>query len=1119
MDPATAKALTGRYVQAMLAAVLLAVSCLLAGGLWWLDGKAGEALAHKGHAVGASLQSAVNDALAFGSPLAGLRGVDSYMDMVLAANPDIQGLAVADQGGHVLFRRGAAGTAIPLGPAAGMAILPVGGGGGDAGFVAVVSRPQAIRMVFGREGGRMALALAACLGLAGLAAIMVARGTLLAPLRALCAHLTDGAAGRFEDFAAPPGGDELALFGQALAVTSLQIRERADRFAAYTEELTRVVADPAAADHVERLVSEIRGVLGPDLLGRAPGSGESAAEARQSLSLRARITLMVFAALVVISAAIGSAAYYFAYLGEKAENAASVARLEAAWRSLTDRKIAAMADQIKPIIGDLFLADAMGRRDTAAANTVMAPIEGRLGAARVVSDIEVADMDGNILYGDSLGQGSGALGNFAIRTMARTGEPITGMGLNAARRPAAIFAHPVFQGDRPLGAVVLIFEAAPLLDQLADLTGGTVFAVDLDGQLIYSRTPERWPAVAERLDFHRRGAQTLSLGGSVQAAAVLGIPSFGGGRLGYLVALRDIGAQQARIDHLRLAFLGFTVGLLGLVVGLLFHYLRQTFAPLDNAISALNTLARGETTLLVNMPATHDEVGRIGIAIGVFRDRTRTLSRLAEERGRRRRRQERMIRRQMLTLAETLQDGAREAVLKDLDQIEKEASSRASGADIAAELDALAIAFQTMSARVREQHLELDLLVGELREALKAKTAFIALQQELGIARELQLSILPRVAADEPDFAAHALMIPAEEVGGDFYDFFFLSPRRVGIVVADVSGKGVPAALFMAVSRTLLKATATFGISPGPCLTKLNNLLYEGNEKSLFVTVFYGILDLDTGVLTYANGGHNPPMRVNGAGAVTVLEGTNGIALAVVGDLAYREGTLHLAAGDTLVLYTDGVTEAKNPVSEEFGEERLVELLATLGGMPSSRVSARVMEAVHDFAAGGPQTDDITCLTFTYKGAAATTRNRNLQFGNDLGEVPRLLAEVETFARGVGASRDVAFNLSLGLDEAFTNVVSYGYDDRQPHSIALGLDYDGDAITAILVDDGKPFNPLAMAPPADLTSNIDDRRIGGLGVYLVCTLMDEVRYCRDGDRNRLMLKLRLAGAEAEAAGE
>lgn len=257
-----------------------------------------------------------------------------------------------------------------------------------------------------------------------------------------------------------------------------------------------------------------------------------------------------------------------------------------------------------------------------------------------------------------------------------------------------------------------------------------------------------------------------------------------------------------------------------------------------------------------------------------------------------------------------------------------------------------------------------------IQNVFNAHTQLVSIQQELDVARRMQQSIVPTRFPSRPELQMFARMIPAKEVGGDFYDYFWLSEHRVGVVIADVSGKGVPAALFMAVARTLLRATAPAADGAGSCLAMANELLGQDNEATMFVTLFYGILDTRSGELVYANGGHNPPLLIEADGSVSPLPSTGGMALGIMEDLPYQEHSLLLAPGSTLLLYTDGVTEAFNPENQEFGERRLSELLARSSKLAVEPLLAELVETVNGFANGAPQSDDITCLAIRY--AAAT---------------------------------------------------------------------------------------------------------------------------------------------------
>ena len=250
----------------------------------------------------------------------------------------------------------------------------------------------------------------------------------------------------------------------------------------------------------------------------------------------------------------------------------------------------------------------------------------------------------------------------------------------------------------------------------------------------------------------------------------------------------------------------------------------------------------------------------------------------------------------------------------------------------------------------------------EWREALASRDKLVALQNELDVAQKIQQSVLPTEFPISDYYEIDARMQAAREVGGDFYDVLRLENGRIGLSVADVSDKGVPAALFMMSALTLLKGSAIGVGAPGAVLTEVNDLLNEENEAAMFVTLLYAVFDPSNGLLNYANGGHNPPIIVHPDGTSTLLPATGGIALGVAPKFQYEEGTVILDPGDTIVLYTDGVTEAMNAEGEEFSLDRLRDLFTNVPPRNPKETNAAIFEAVRVFAGDTPQSDDITCL-------------------------------------------------------------------------------------------------------------------------------------------------------------
>ncbi|MBX2975545.1 MAG: SpoIIE family protein phosphatase [Ignavibacteriaceae bacterium] len=258
-----------------------------------------------------------------------------------------------------------------------------------------------------------------------------------------------------------------------------------------------------------------------------------------------------------------------------------------------------------------------------------------------------------------------------------------------------------------------------------------------------------------------------------------------------------------------------------------------------------------------------------------------------------------------------------------------------------------------------------------LKQSLEEHDQLIALKQDLNTAKIIQQAILPKVFPpypDRKDFDVFGSMTAAKDIGGDFFDFFMIDDKNFGFVIGDVSGKGIPAAIFMAVSRTLLRATALKGLSPNECLVHVNNLLCSESVSSMFVTVFYGILNTETGLVTYANGGHNPPYLIKADGTVELIPMTGGIALGVMEEMPYNFKSFTLNPGETVFLFTDGVTEAMDSKEDLFSEERLIERLTSSNSKSISDITKDVIDSVFEYSKDVPQSDDITVLTFRYFG-------------------------------------------------------------------------------------------------------------------------------------------------------
>ena len=254
------------------------------------------------------------------------------------------------------------------------------------------------------------------------------------------------------------------------------------------------------------------------------------------------------------------------------------------------------------------------------------------------------------------------------------------------------------------------------------------------------------------------------------------------------------------------------------------------------------------------------------------------------------------------------------------------------------------------------------------KSMIASRDKLVALQQELDIATAIQTSILPKnfpIFPDRKEIDIYAKMITAKEVGGDLYDLFLIDKYRIGVVIGDVSGKGIASALLMAVCKTLLKATALKGIPADNILFEVNNILVDESPSAMFVTVFYGVFDTRNGSFEYSNGGHNLPYKISSDGEVTQLENYGGLVLGAIKNVEYNSNIIVLNPGETLFLYTDGITEAFNKEEEQFQETRLENSLKNKS-LSSQELIESVIKNVKEFTQDSEQSDDITCLAFKY---------------------------------------------------------------------------------------------------------------------------------------------------------
>ena len=383
------------------------------------------------------------------------------------------------------------------------------------------------------------------------------------------------------------------------------------------------------------------------------------------------------------------------------------------------------------------------------------------------------------------------------------------------------------------------------------------------------------------------------------------------------------------------------------------------------------------------------------------------------------------------------------------------------------------------------------------------------IEQELEFARTIQDSALPKnFAFPREDFEICAVMNPAREVGGDFYDFFFTGPNRIALVIADVSGKGIPAALFMMRAKTAVRGLLESGGEPEEVLRKANGMLCEGNDAEMFVTVWLGIVDLETGEVRCANAGHEYPALKRAGGGYELVKDKHGLALAAMDGMKYKQYTLQLNPGDSLFVYTDGVPEAINGSTEQYGTERMLRALDKAGNGPLRETLAAVKEDLASFVGEEDQFDDITMLIFTYNGSEKAVKAVDtLTVGAKRENLSRVLAFTEGRLEAAGCSLKAQMQISVAVEEIFVNIASYAYPSESGDAV-ISTAVEGGSILIEFRDRGIPFDPLAKADP-DVTLSAEERQIGGLGIYMVKKSMDDVLYRYENGENILTIRKKL----------
>lgn len=698
--------------------------------------------------------------------------------------------------------------------------------------------------------------------------------------------------------------------------------------------------------------------------------------------LRTRISLFGVLMVIVVSASI-------VFAGLKRED---LIRLQYSnqvindqlilWRNINDEMIEHMQANSGLLTTNQQLIDALKKRDSEAIHPIGEQILNQLIDANVADRIDILYPDSTLAYSSHSAVFQSPIIDIGVaNTAIERGLEISGVGNDKQRNTAIIVGTPLFSDrDTTVGFGIIATDIVKALIELEKINASTVMIANRRGRLLEASDGSKWDQFSELINLREINTQqTISVGDRFYSVVILPQVANLGSLVSRLIDIKDVtehvNQQQLVSRYTALLIVAFIfLSLLGLYV-----YMSRAFNPLNEGVKVLGALSKGDLHAQIEHASRKDEVGQIANAVNVFRSSLLNFNRFRRSRERQRARQERFIYREMTRLADTLDGNEREALLDELQQIDRVVRkdvaeigskgyadmTKAAGGEVRRSQDSdslamVAVAFQSMSHRVQDQYQR-------LREALATKEALIALRNELDIATRVQLSLLPDKIEGSNAFDVDGGMWPAKEVGGDFLDYFRLDDHRIAIAIADVSGKGVPAALFTVMTRTLLHSTVSHVESPGEVLETVNSFLEKNNDENLFVTLFYAIFDENSGRIHYANGGHNPPIVLDSKGA-RPLKTTDGIVLGMFGGLNFDDDTIDLEPGARLVMMTDGIPEAFNAQGEAYGDDRLLETVASLPDQDTTSDVRFIFDSVNEFVGEAPQFDDIACIVLHYFG-------------------------------------------------------------------------------------------------------------------------------------------------------
>lgn len=388
-------------------------------------------------------------------------------------------------------------------------------------------------------------------------------------------------------------------------------------------------------------------------------------------------------------------------------------------------------------------------------------------------------------------------------------------------------------------------------------------------------------------------------------------------------------------------------------------------------------------------------------------------------------------------------------------------------------------------------------------------------ENELAMANSIQENMLPHIFPAYPDrkeFDLYASMTAAKEVGGDFYDFYMPDSDHLVLTIADVSGKGIPAALMMMVTKTLIKNRGLTDFDDcSKILSTVNDQLCEGNELGMFVTVWIAVLTISTGELRYSNAGHEYPAIKKKDGKFELIKERHSPPLGCMEGIPYKEKQMTLQPGDMIYVYTDGVTEATNSKNELFGETRMLESLNRPYEGDVSALDRNVKDDIDKFIDGAQQFDDITMLCMKYNGPENKLETginymKQLTVKADISQLDQVLSFADGILEEIDCPMKTQMQLDIAIEELFVNIANYAYPDGEGNAvIEVEADSSTKSVQIVFEDEGIPYNPLEKEDP-DISLSAEDRPIGGLGIFMVKKSVDDMSYEYKDGKNRLTIK-------------